>query len=63
MRRRRFFSHYPCGGCGTIEQLIVILIRPLELVIGKLLPYVVLAIVNAIEVLVLGARWFDVPVR
>ncbi|MCX8061544.1 MAG: ABC transporter permease [Anaerolineales bacterium] len=48
---------------GTIEQLIVTPIRPLELVIGKLLPYVVLAIINAIEVLVLGAWWFDVPVR
>ncbi|PWH14782.1 MAG: ABC transporter permease [Anaerolineae bacterium] len=48
---------------GTIEQLIVTPIRPLELVIGKLFPYVVLAIINAIEVLVLGAWWFDVPVR
>ncbi len=48
---------------GTIEQLIVTPIRPLELVIGKLLPYVVLAIINTIEVLALGAWWFDVPVR
>jgi len=48
---------------GTIEQLIVTPIRPLELVIGKLFPYVVLAIINTIEVLVLGAWWFDVPVR
>lgn len=48
---------------GTIEQLIVTPIRPLELVIGKLFPYVVLAIINAIEVLVLGAWWFGVPVR
>ncbi len=48
---------------GTIEQLIVTPIRPLELVIGKLFPYVVLAIINAIEVLALGAWWFNVPVR
>jgi len=48
---------------GTIEQLIVTPIRPLELVIGKLFAYVVLAIINTIEVLVLGAWWFDVPVR
>ncbi len=48
---------------GTIEQLIVTPIRPIELVVGKLFPYVVLAIINAIEVLVLGAWWFDVPVR
>ena len=34
---------------GTIEQLIVTPIRPWELVVGKLLPYVILAFLNAIE--------------
>ena len=48
---------------GTIEQLIVTPIRPWELVIGKMLPYVVLAILNALEVLALGHWWFKVPVR
>lgn len=48
---------------GTIEQLIVTPIRPWELVVGKLLPYVILAFVNAFEVLALGHYWFDVPVR
>jgi ABC-2 type transport system permease protein len=48
---------------GTIEQLIVTPIRPMELVIGKITPYVILAIVNALEVLVIGAWWFKVPVR
>jgi ABC-2 type transport system permease protein len=48
---------------GTIEQLIVTPIRSLELIIGKLLPYVVLALVNAVEVLLIGAWWFKVPVR
>jgi ABC-2 type transport system permease protein len=48
---------------GTIEQLIVTPIRPLELVIGKLLPYVLLAFANALEVLALGHYWFGVPVR
>jgi ABC-2 type transport system permease protein len=48
---------------GTIEQLIVTPIRPWELVLGKLLPYVLLAFLNAFEVLALGHYWFGVPVR
>jgi ABC-2 type transport system permease protein len=48
---------------GTIEQLIVTPIRPWELVVGKLLPYVILAFLNALEVLALGHWWFHVPIR
>lgn len=48
---------------GTIEQLIVTPIRSWELIVGKLLPYVVLAFMNMLEVLILGHYWFDVPVR
>jgi ABC-2 type transport system permease protein len=48
---------------GTIEQLIVTPIRPWELVLGKILPYVILAFVNMIEVLAIGHYWFEVPVR
>jgi ABC-2 type transport system permease protein len=48
---------------GTIEQLIVTPIRPWELVVGKLLPYVVLAFLNVLEVMALGHWWFGVPIR
>jgi ABC-2 type transport system permease protein len=48
---------------GTMEQLIVTPIRPWELIVGKLLPYVILALTNTLEVLVIGSWWFDVPVR
>ena len=48
---------------GTIEQLIVTPIRPWELMVGKLLPYVILAFLNTFEVLLLGHFWFKVPVR
>ncbi len=48
---------------GTIEQLIVTPIRSWELLLGKLVPYVILALVNTFEVLVIGAVWFKVPVR
>jgi ABC-2 type transport system permease protein len=48
---------------GTIEQLIVTPIRPWELVLGKLLPYVLLAFINTLEVLALGSFLFKVPIR
>jgi ABC-2 type transport system permease protein len=48
---------------GTIEQLIVTPIRSWELIVGKLVPYVVIAFGDAVEVLVLGTLWFHVPVR
>lgn len=48
---------------GTIEQLIVTPIRSWELVVGKIIPYVLLALLNTLEVLVVGSVWFGVPVR
>ncbi|MFN2159946.1 MAG: ABC transporter permease [Anaerolineales bacterium] len=48
---------------GTIEQLIVTPIRPWELIVGKLLPYAVLAFLNILEVLAIGHWWFGVPIR
>jgi len=48
---------------GTIEQLIVTPIRPWELVVGKLLPYVILAFTNTLEVLTIGHFWFKLPIR
>ena len=48
---------------GTIEQLIVTPIRSWELILGKILPYIILALINTLEVLVIGSLWFHVPVR
>jgi ABC-2 type transport system permease protein len=48
---------------GTIEQLIVTPIRPWELIVGKLMPYVILGFFNTIEVLAVGHWWFDMPIR
>jgi ABC-2 type transport system permease protein len=48
---------------GTIEQLIVTPIRPWELVVGKIVPYVILAFIDTLEVLAIGHLWFGVPVR
>jgi ABC-2 type transport system permease protein len=48
---------------GTIEQLIVTPIRPVELVLGKVVPYVLLAFFDVLEVLAIGVFWFEVPVH
>jgi len=48
---------------GTIEQLIVTPIRSWELILGKLLPYVILAFVETFEILLIGSFWFGVPIR
>jgi ABC-2 type transport system permease protein len=48
---------------GTIEQLIVTPIRSGELVLGKIIPYVILALLNILTVLVLGSLLFKVPIR
>ncbi len=47
---------------GTIEQLIVTPIRSWELVLGKLLPYVILAFIQTFEIIIIGHLWFKVPV-
>ncbi len=48
---------------GTIEQLIVTPIRSWELVIGKVVPYVLLGFFDTMEVLLIGHFWFKVPIR
>ncbi len=48
---------------GTIEQLIVTPIRSGELILGKVGPYVLIALLNTLEVLLVGTLWFGVPVR
>ncbi len=47
---------------GTIEQLIVTPIKPLELIVGKVAPYVFVAFFE-LEVLAIGVFWFGVPIR
>jgi ABC-2 type transport system permease protein len=48
---------------GTIEQLMVTPIRPLELVVGKIIPYVFVAFFDVLEVLAIGVFWFGVPIN
>jgi ABC-2 type transport system permease protein len=48
---------------GTIEQLIVTPIRPIELIIAKVVPYVVVSLFILIEILTMGVLLFGVPIR
>jgi ABC-2 type transport system permease protein len=48
---------------GTMEQLTVSPLRPLELIVGKLLPFAVIALIQIILVTILGVSWFHVPLR
>lgn len=47
---------------GTIEQLIVTPIKSYELILGKLLPYVLIGFLDFIFSLALGLIWFQVPI-
>lgn len=47
---------------GTLEQLIVTPVRSWELMMGKILPYVLVALVNVVMTVAVGAIWFGVKV-
>ncbi len=48
---------------GTMEQLIVSPLKPLELIVGKLLPFGVIALIQITLITALGVLWFHVPLR
>ncbi|MDR3763310.1 MAG: ABC transporter permease [Acidobacteriota bacterium] len=48
---------------GTMEQLIATPVTPLELMIGKLAPYLVIGLVDTALCAGMGVWWFDVPFR
>ena len=46
---------------GTMEQLIVTPLKPIELIIGKTIPYTIIAIGQMVLVMLFALNWFDVP--
>ncbi len=46
---------------GTMEQILVSPIKPFEVIVGKVLPYLVLAFSVAMIVVTVGHYWFKVP--
>jgi ABC-2 type transport system permease protein len=48
---------------GTFEQVISTPVKPMELMAGKLLPYIVIGLVDVGIVVAAGLGWFGVPFR
>jgi ABC-2 type transport system permease protein len=48
---------------GTMEQLMSTPVRPVELILGKLLPYFAIGMLDVIIALVMALSLFDVPLR
>jgi len=46
---------------GTIEQILVTPIRPVELMLGKIAPNLIIAIINMLSIVALGVWGFGVP--
>jgi ABC-2 type transport system permease protein len=48
---------------GTIDQLLVTPLRPIELMLGKTLPVAGIALVQLASVTAVALLWFDIPLR
>ncbi len=48
---------------GTMEILLVSPLKPIQIIIGKVVPYIALAFTNAITILLLGNFVFGVPIQ
>jgi ABC-2 type transport system permease protein len=48
---------------GTLEQLLVTPIKPIELVIGKSVPFMVIGLIELTAVFFLAQLWFGIPFR
>ncbi len=48
---------------GTLEQLLVTPLRPIELILGKTVPFALIGLIDAAIVLVVATWWFEVPLR
>ncbi len=48
---------------GTMEALLVSPLKPLQIILGKVTPYILLSFVNAVTIIILGYLVFGLPVR
>jgi ABC-2 type transport system permease protein len=48
---------------GTIEQIMVTPIRPVEFILGKCAPFAAIGFLNVCMVAAVGLFWFDIPFR
>lgn len=48
---------------GTMEQLIVTPVKPIELIAGKTIPYTIISLLQMIIVTVIAVLWFHIPLH
>jgi len=48
---------------GTLEQIMVTPIRPVEFILGKTLPFFLIGLADVTLIAVIGSLWFQVPFR
>jgi len=48
---------------GTMEVLLASPLRPIQIIVGKVMPYVFMSIINAVVIIAVGALVFDMPVK
>ncbi|HUX09503.1 MAG TPA: ABC transporter permease [Terriglobia bacterium] len=48
---------------GTMEQIMVTPIRPVEFILGKTVPFALISFVDLVLVAFVGVFWFEIPVR
>jgi ABC-2 type transport system permease protein len=47
---------------GTMEQILVSPVHPVQIIVGKVIPYTILGFIDSILILMVGHLWFGVPV-
>ncbi|MEK7375860.1 MAG: ABC transporter permease [Candidatus Margulisiibacteriota bacterium] len=47
---------------GTLEQLIVTPVKPYELMVSKMAPYIILSLIDVVLVMLVAVFWFKVPI-
>jgi ABC-2 type transport system permease protein len=48
---------------GTMEVLLASPLRPIQIIVGKVMPYVFMSIINAVVIIAVGALVFGMPVK
>lgn len=48
---------------GTMEQLMVTPLRPVEMILGKTIPFAIIGFVDVLLVTVTAVFWFDIPIK
>ena len=48
---------------GTLEQLMVTPISPFQLILGKVLPFMLIGFIDVIIIILIGTLWFGVPIH